>query len=97
VEGKIFFNTGYNYFRIATIFKMKTEDDYYILGITAQTKPSYVCNFILMKLLFNSINIETNSPIKKTETLKSDNDNKSYISSCFESDNNYITLFDTYF
>ena len=92
VEGKTFFNTGYNYFRIAAIFKMKTEDDYYIIGIMAQTKPSYVCNFVLMKLLFNSINIESNNPITKTETLQSD-DKKSYMSSCFESENNYIICF----
>ena len=94
VEGKTFFNTGYNYFRIGTIFKLKTEDDYYIIGIMAQTKSNEYC-FILMKLLFNSINIESYSPIVKTETLKSDstNNGKSYISTCFESDNNYIICF----
>ena len=92
VDGKTFFNTIINYFRIATIFKMRTEDDYYIIGIMAQTKPSSAFNFVLMKFLFNSINIESYSPIIKTETLKSDSI-KSYICSCFESDNNYIICF----
>jgi hypothetical protein len=92
VEGTSFFNTSYNYFRIAAILKMKAKDDYYLIGINAQTKPSSIYNFVLMKFLFTSINIESYSPIIKTETLKSDS-SRSYISSCFESDNNYIICF----
>ena len=92
VDGKTFFNTALNYFKIAAIFKMKAKDDYYIIGLMAQTKISSDCNFILMKILFNSINIESYSPIIKNATLKSDK-SQSYISSCFESDNNYIICF----
>ena len=88
--GSTFFGTSYNYFQIAAIFKLKTKDDYYIIGIMAETKPLSEKKFILMKLIFNSIDIVNNLPIIKKEILPSV---RELITSCFETDNNFIICF----
>ena len=88
--GTTFFNTSYNNFQRASIFKLNTSDDYYIISIIAQEKTTYKKAFYVMKLLFTSLEITNYSPIVKVDRIYSTD---IPISSCFESENNYIICF----
>ena len=84
---KEFFQTTDNFFQRASIFKLKSEDDYYIIGLIAHSQTP---TFYLIKLLFKSIDIVNSSPIvdvKMIETVRE------LMASCFESENHYIICF----
>ena len=87
LNGKVFFQTTTNFFERGCIFKLKTQDDYYIIAFMAHDQTSI---FYLIKLLFNSIDIVNFSPIvdvKKIESVRE------LTVSCFESEKNYIICF----
>ena len=86
-DGKEFFHTISNFCERGSIFKLKTEDDYYIIALMALNQTS---NFYLMKLLFKSIDIANSSPIVDVNTIESVRDS---MVSCFESEKYYIICF----
>lgn len=87
-DGKEFFQTESNYFERGCIFQLKSENDYYIIGITASYNQASF--FYLIKLLFNSKDIANNSPIVDIKRIQSE---RELMASCFESEKNYIICF----
>ena len=61
--GSTFFNTDYNYFYCATIFKLESEDNYYIIGIIEKIQTTNQFYFHIMKLEFTKLDINSYSPI----------------------------------
>jgi len=92
-SAKSFFQTSYNHFHYGTILKLNTNDNnYYIISLIGRDS-SYKPFLYIKKLLFTGLDITTYSPIIKENKLTS-NDTK--ISSCFESEGNYIICFYLY-
>ena len=86
--GTTFFGTGYNSFQRSSIFKLNNSDqDYYIISIIAQPPSSSNKCFYIMKFLFTDLDITQYSPKVKFDKLDSAS---IQISSCFQTDNNYI-------
>ena len=89
-DGKTFLNTSYNSFHYVSIFKLKTDNNYYIMNFIAVDKNGNKCLFII-KFLFNHFDIENHHPTTTTPiTLLS---GETSVSSCFQSENNYIICF----
>ena len=85
-----FFGVEYNSFKRASIFKLNNcEDDYYIISFISQASGGQK-TFYIKKFLFTSLDINSYSPMVKTESIIS-----AYISisSCFQTENNYIFCF----
>ena len=88
VEGKTFFGTSSNPFHYSTIFKLKNEQNTYIISIIGKIGNNF--NFILMKIIFYNKDISSYSPIK---TSISESCAEVVTSCCFESKNNFIFCF----
>ena len=88
--GTTFFGTGFNNFHYASIFKLNSETNYYIISFIAQSYYYQTKTFFIMKFLFNNIDIANNPP---TKTYKSLSSGDTLISSCFETGSNYILCF----
>ena len=87
-DRKEFFQTKNDFFQRGCIFKLKSKDDYYVIGLMAIS--NQIANFYLIKLLFNSKDIVNNSPIVDIKRFESV---RELIISCFESEKNYIICF----
>ena len=88
---KEFFGVDYNTFRYFTIFKLKNEDNNYLIAIILQNNGDYVNYFHLYRLQFTSFNLDTNYPFQSQTAFKIDTG--LYFTSCYETDSNYIICF----
>ena len=87
---KTIFGTSRNSFQYASIFRLNTdEQNYYIISIPAHNSSNKKL-FYLMKFYFSNLQISTYPPTKIGITTESA---ETKISSCFESENNYIFCF----
>ena len=92
-SAKSFFQTSYNNFHYGTILKLNTNDsNYYIISFIGRDT-NYDPFLYIKKLLFTELDITTYSPIIKENNLTIYN---TKISSCFESEGNYIICFYLY-
>ena len=89
-DGKTFFGTKSIYSEKATIFKLDTEENYYIITIAGQNTNNQMQNYFVFKLLFNNLNITAYSPIIKRVNKASGD---IVTSSCYETENHFIICF----